>query len=924
MLDKTQMQELFDTLGVPAAGRTLVLTARKKAPVRDVQSRGGNVITIMASQKMGCVIRTESRHLEFAAATHLEFDDSVAEFYPQPCELNLELTDPATGEINQIRHVPDFLSIGNIGIGQAGITLIECKSQAKLQSLARRYPWRYVLGSDGQWFAPLLEQYFARLGIRYRLWTDNTLSPLKTENLLHLADYLLPGAEECPVSTLRAVHDALAEHGQMYVSELLAAPYSLSVDHLNKAIADKLLVTDLQTQSLTQPHRCKLFRDHTLMQYALSGDATRKLPAQERFSFELRAGGVLTYQGQRLTISLVGDKDVIFTSEDGSSRSLGLAWVMQALESGQVQMQSVAGNAQSLSHYTQTQLQQAFAHQQQMAMQNPQVCERTVRRWAKLQNDAVANGGSAALALVPRTNAKGNRTARLDEAQQQMLQDTIKTHWVTTEAKNYKACYRFMVDQCRALGIKPPSYPTLIAAIKAQETNRDVRTRHGKRMAYQQNIFIDTLCADTPQHGSRPFQYVHIDHTQLDLESVSSRTDKPLGRPWLTLAIDAFSRRVVSLYLTYEPPSYTSVMMCMRAMVQRYKRLPECIVVDNGKDLTSSAFATFLATMGTHLRLRPAGQPRHGAVLERQFGRLHSEYVHNLAGNTKATKNVRMTTGKHLPVNFAQWTLESLYLGLQHWAFEYYDQEVHCALDLSPRQAFERGLEQTGSRKHRIVLFNQDFMIATCPPVDRAGQRRVNGQRGVKVNDLLYWNPRFVEPRIAGQSLQVRCDPWDASSVYVWADNTWLRAQCRNLLSMGHRSESERMALSEEYRNRSGTKVTDALSAQRLQEFLQTFTPEGALALTMERHQENRLLYGKFELANVSEVIVPRKPGLAMSHAKASVVDAEPPVNQQSVNLTRLRPAPHLLQPADLQAPAKTGSPDAIDDQDPTDLFDTF
>ena len=92
----------------------------------------------------------------------------------------------------------------------------------------------------------------------------------------------------------------------------------------------------------------------------------------------------------------------------------------------------------------------------------------------------------------------------------------------------------------------------------------------------------------------------------------------------------------------------------------------------------------------------------------------------------------------------------------------------------------------------------------------------------------------------------------------------------------------------------------------------------------MERHQENRLLYGKLELANVSEVIVPRKPGLLGHTARTSGVDEEPPEIQSLKNLTRLRSAPHLLQPADLQAPAKTGSPDAIDDQDPTDLFDTF
>ncbi len=53
MLDKSQLANLFDRLGTPPAGRQLVLDARAEAPVRPVKSQGGNVITVLASQKMG-------------------------------------------------------------------------------------------------------------------------------------------------------------------------------------------------------------------------------------------------------------------------------------------------------------------------------------------------------------------------------------------------------------------------------------------------------------------------------------------------------------------------------------------------------------------------------------------------------------------------------------------------------------------------------------------------------------------------------------------------------------------------------------------------------------------------------------------------------------------------------------------------------
>jgi putative transposase len=241
------------------------------------------------------------------------------------------------------------------------------------------------------------------------------------------------------------------------------------------------------------------------------------------------------------------------------------------------------------------------------------------------------------------------------------------------------------------------------------------------------------------------------------------------------------------------------------------------------------------------------------------FGRVNTEYIHNLAGNTKATKHVRMVTGKHMPVNFAEWTLEAMYYGIEHWAFHFYDQERHPALDCSPREMFQRGLRESGSRAHRQIYFNQDFLIATCPPVDRTGQRKVHGQNGVKVGEMLYWNSEFHDPRVAGRLFPVRRDPWDASSVYVRLKDRWVHARCRNLLSLGQLTDFERQALTEEYQNRSGSLADAEQACQRLKEFMQVFTPEGAMAMAFEREAENKALYNQLQLASVNPVAAPAK-----------------------------------------------------------------
>ncbi len=899
MLNKEELVELFDHLGTPAKGRELVLRARVEAPVRPVKSQGGNVITLLASKKMGREIRTESRHIEFAAAVDKEFDPAVLEYYAQPCLLRLELLDETTGEIRNIQHTPDYLVIT-----EAGITLEEWKSDAKLIRLAERYPYRYQKGSDGRWYAPQIERQLAELGIRYQVCHDALIPAKRIENLLHLADYFHPAAEPCPASTLERLQAVLREHGAVYISELLSAPYSFDADELNKAIADNLVVVDLDREALTQPLSSRLYRDATLRDFLAADVKAGEVPGQLDFVVDIAPGAVFRYETQELTISLVGERDIVCTLGDGSTRTLSREWLLDAIDKQRVHTVRTSVTPKlDLARYTEHELQTAARRVVILGSANGSVSDRTLRRWQAKQKSAVATGGHEVLALVPRTAGRGNRTVRLSEAQEHCLNHIIETKWSSHEARNYKACYRELVVMSESQGIKPPSYPTMIERIKAVEDAKTLRSRHGKRMAYQMSEFIDVLYVDTPPHGSRPFQYVHIDHTQLDIELVSSRTGKPLGRPWLTIAVDAYSRRVVAIYLTFDPPSYHSVMMVIRDMVRRFGRLPEFVVVDNGRDLMSSAFEVFLEVMGVHLRFRPAGQPRHGAVMERLFGRANTEYVHNLAGNTKATKNVRMTTGKHLPVNFAEWTLEAMYHGIIFWATEYYDQERHPALDCSPREAFQRGTAQTGARPQRQIIFNEDFLIATCPPVDREGMRKVHNQRGVKVNDMLYWHADFRDPRYSNQKWPVRYDPWDASSVYVRLKDRWVRAQCRNLMGLGQLTELERRALFEEYTNKSGVLGDDERAHQRLREFMQVFTPEGALAAAFERQAENKSLYNQLELSSIQPVLAAPKTCLIEDITEAVVTDV---VDQRS------------LSPLSIQAPPQAAAPDDLPD------FDTF
>ncbi len=103
------------------------------------------------------------------------------------------------------------------------------------------------------------------------------------------------------------------------------------------------------------------------------------------------------------------------------------------------------------------------------------------------------------------------------------------------------------------------------------------------------DLWPSSELTSTPRHGGRPFARAHLDHTELDLVLVSSVTGKPLARPWATFMTDAYSRRVLACYVTFDPPSYRSAMMAFRLCVQRYGRLPQELVVDQGPEFGSGA-----------------------------------------------------------------------------------------------------------------------------------------------------------------------------------------------------------------------------------------------------------------------------------------------------------------------------------------------
>ena len=150
-----------------------------------------------------------------------------------------------------------------------------------------------------------------------------------------------------------------------------------------------------------------------------------------------------------------------------------------------------------------------------------------------------------------------------------------------------------------------------------------------------------------------PLQYVFADHYLLDVLHVDDEFREVVGRLWLTLLIDAFSRTVLGIYLGYEAPCIESIQGALRHAIWPKLGLdqygidlpwacygtPQHLSLDNAwahHSYSLEELAKSLSGGGRYTQMelvfRPPYQARYGALVERLFGNLSGQIREMLPG----------------------------------------------------------------------------------------------------------------------------------------------------------------------------------------------------------------------------------------------------------------------------------------------------
>ncbi|MDQ5867158.1 MAG: Mu transposase C-terminal domain-containing protein [Chloroflexota bacterium] len=464
---------------------------------------------------------------------------------------------------------------------------------------------------------------------------------------------------------------------------------------------------------------------------------------------------------------------------------------------------------------------------------------RTLQRWVGRYRQAESAHGCGYDGVLPRHHRKGNRKPKLPDESMELMLKYIVEEYESGKQSPVREVYVKYRNKSDERGIVAASYNTFASYVRERPRYQQILKRQGSRAAHNSEArFYWYLDRATPPHGEHAFSIVHIDHTQSDLELVDPETGENLGRPWLSFAIDARTRRILALHVSYDAPSTVTCMLLMREIVRRGGRAPQIVIVDGGKEFSSIGFETLLARLICGKKERK-GKPRKGNVIERVFGTTNTEFIHNLQGNTQAMRNARQVTKHMNPKALAVWHLEALHYNLQVFCYEVYDNMVHPALGCTPREAMMHDFSQRGARRHQRVVFDDNFVKLTMPSTPK-GTARVQ-ENGIKFHNLYYSCPTLHEPGVLHSSVPVRYDPLDLGSIWAYVKGWWVECYCEHRVTFQGRSEKEIRLLTEALREKQRQQNRAVhVNGKALAEFLDGVEAQEVVLVQQKRDQETR------------------------------------------------------------------------------------
>jgi len=417
----------------------------------------------------------------------------------------------------------------------------------------------------------------------------------------------------------------------------------------------------------------------------------------------------------------------------------------------------------------------------------------TIYRWLARYEET----GLVSSLLRPRRTDIGR--SRLSPEVDNLLNQTIEDFYLTQQRHSPAETCLEVARRCKAAGLPVPHPNTVRSRISQISEKKQLSKRIDYRSAREKF---------EPHRGSFPganfpLAVVQIDHTPVDLTLVDDKHRLPIGRPYLTLAIDVFTRMVAGFYISLDPPSALSAGLCIANAVQPKDTFlakleiatpwpvwgkMRKIYLDNAKEFRGIMLERACHEHDIILEHRPKGLPNYGGHVERAFLTFMKK-THSIAGTTFSNTEEK---GRYDTDKNASMTLSEFERWLTIFIVEVYHQRGHRGIaKVPPIQLYEQAIMGTDDKPGvglPMRVANEDkFRLDFTPFVERTIQ-----EYGVVIDNIHYYSDVLrhwihardpENPKLKRKFIFAR-DPRDISVVY------FLDPESRTYCSIPYRDSS--------------------------------------------------------------------------------------------------------------------------------------
>jgi putative transposase len=384
----------------------------------------------------------------------------------------------------------------------------------------------------------------------------------------------------------------------------------------------------------------------------------------------------------------------------------------------------------------------------------------SIYRWLNIYNST-----SLISSLIPNRSSGGRGQSRLDSIIEKIINETIKDSYLTSQKKSKKKTAEEVLRRCKNAEINPPHVNTIYNRIRSLDKKYVLNKRIG---------YLETSQKVDPVPGKYteakyPLDIIQIDHTELDIMVVSEENRCAISRPYITLAIDVYSRMVAGLYISLDSPGSIGTGMCLSNSILPKDNICEkfdlkaewpiwgvmqALHMDNAIEFKSNMLIKAAQEYGIIINWRPKGKARFGGHIERLLGTL-SKQIHALPGTTFNDTKFRQNYNSEAK---ATMTLSELEKWLHIQIVDIYHQNKHKGIGTSPILKYTEGIfgsaNQEGIGLPLLNFDSEKIRMDFLPYFERTIQRT-----GVVIDHINYYSDIFKN--------YLYEKVWNASDSYV-------------------------------------------------------------------------------------------------------------------------------------------------------------